>query len=60
MMDLNIINSVQPPFNNAIWSSWHILMNGEICFAILIIRLMARSVKLITLIKLFGSAVADA
>ena len=33
------------------WSSWHTLLKAEICFAILMIRLMAKSVKLITLCK---------
>ena len=39
----------------ATWSSWHTLLKAEICLAILMIRLMAKSVRLITLNKRGGS-----
>ena len=42
------------------WSSWHTLLKAETCFAILMIRLMAKSVRLITLCKLQGWLVEKA
>ena len=52
---LRIMSSVTPPLSRAIWSSWHMLRNEEIFLVIRMIRLIARSVRLITDIKLFGS-----
>ena len=48
------MSSVQPPLSRDTWSSWHTLLKAETCFAILMIRLMAKSVRLITLCKLQG------
>ncbi len=49
------MSSVQPPLSKAIWSSWHMLMKGAIFFVMRIMRFMARSVRLITLMRLLGS-----
>ena len=45
------MSSVQPPLSRDTWSSWHTLLKAETCFAILMIRLMAKSVRLITLCR---------
>ena len=54
------MSSVQPPLSRDTWSSWHTLLKAETCFAILMIRLMAKSVRLITLCKLQGWLVEKA
>lgn len=43
-----IIISVQPPLSNATWSSWHISRNALIFLAILIRRLIATAVRLMS------------
>ena len=58
--DRRIMSSVQPPLSRDTWSSWHTLLKAETCFAILMIRLMAKSVRLITLCKLQGWLVEKA
>ena len=59
MTDLRIMSSVQPPFNRAIWSAWHIVVKGVIFLAMRMMRLMARSVRLMTLIRLCGSELIE-